>query len=139
MTICVTRSFIYKNPDTSKKGRQFALRFFIYTKTRTLCVIRFSIDFLKLAGIFISKKIYFALYFYLGRWTDKKVTCPRKYLAKGSKIPLLGSEKGPCKYSARGAKFQPIVSHSSDQGKITKQVLAAGKFCRNIKSKNKMR
>ena len=28
--------FIYKNPDTSQKARQFALRFFIYIKPDTL-------------------------------------------------------------------------------------------------------
>ena len=32
----------------------------------------------------------------LGRWTDKKVTFPRKYLSKGSKSPSPGSEKSPC-------------------------------------------
>ena len=36
--------FIYKNPDTSKKGRQFELRF-LYTKSLTLCVTWFSWSF----------------------------------------------------------------------------------------------
>ena len=56
------------------------------------------------------------------------MTCPRKYLSKGSKSPSPGSEKSPCKYSTRGAKSQPRFSHSSDQGKITKQVLPQGIF-----------
>ena len=37
-------------------------------------------------------------------WGDgqtKKVTCPWKYLAKGSKSPSPWSKKNPCKYSAR--------------------------------------
>ena len=59
---------------------------------------------------------------------DEKVTCEQKYLAKGSKSPSQGSEKSPCKYSARGAKSQPRSSHSADQGKITKQVFPQGKF-----------
>ena len=40
-------TFIYKNPDTSKKARQFALCF-LYTKILTLCVTQFFINFLKL-------------------------------------------------------------------------------------------
>ena len=64
----------------------------------------------------------------LEEWTDEKVMCPRKYLSKGSKSPLPGSKKRPCKYSARGTKSQPRFSHSADQGNITKQVLLQGKF-----------
>ena len=62
------------------------------------------------------------------QWTDKKVAFPQKYLAKASKSPSLGSEKSPCKYSARGANIQPRFSHSADQGRITKQVLQQEKF-----------
>ena len=36
MILCVTWRFIFKDPDTSKKARQFALRFFIYKKSDTL-------------------------------------------------------------------------------------------------------
>ena len=50
----------------------------------------------------------------------------QKYLAKLSKSPSPGSEKIPCKYSARSAKSQPRFSHSTDQGKIAKQVLSHG-------------
>ena len=39
-----------------------------------------------------------------------------------------GSDKSPCKYSARGTKIQPRFNHSADQGKITKQVLPQGIF-----------
>ena len=56
------------------------------------------------------------------------MTCPQKYLAKGSKSPLPGSEKSPCKYSAGGVKSQPRFSHPADQGKITNEVLTQGKF-----------
>ena len=47
----------------------------------------------------------------LGEMDRKKVTCPRKYLSKGFKIPSPRSEKIPCKYSARGAKIQLRFSH----------------------------
>ena len=36
MTLCVTWRLLLKNPDTSKKTRQFGLRFFIYKKPDTL-------------------------------------------------------------------------------------------------------
>ena len=52
--------------------------------------------------------------------------------SQGLEIPSPESEEIPCKYSARDAKSQPRISHSADQGKITKQVFAAGKVCRNI-------
>ena len=59
--------FIYKNPDTSQKAIQFALRFYI--KIWTLCFTQFLIEFLKLAevgGIFyIQNTMHYALYFYI--------------------------------------------------------------------------
>ena len=64
----------------------------------------------------------------LEHWTDEKVTCPQKYLAKESRSPPQGRNRSPCKYSSRGAKIQPRFSHSTDQGKITKQVLPQGNF-----------
>ena len=72
------------------------------------------------------------------QWTDEKVTCPQKYLSKGSKSPSPGSEISPCKYSARGAKSQQRFSHSADQGKITKQLLPQGKFVviKKVKSRH---
>ena len=36
MALCVTFCFRYKNPDTSKKARQFFFRFFIYKNPDTL-------------------------------------------------------------------------------------------------------
>ena len=53
----------------------------------------------------------------LEQWTDKKVTFPQKYLAKGSKSPLPGSEKKPCKYSARGAKS--LLKSRRDRNHLT--------------------
>ena len=41
MALCITWRFIYKNLDTSKKARQFALRFFIYKSTDTLRYVVF--------------------------------------------------------------------------------------------------
>ena len=59
--------FIYKNPDTSQKARQFALRF-IYAKILTLCATQFFMEFFTLAegegDIFIKKK-HFASDFYV--------------------------------------------------------------------------
>ena len=64
----------------------------------------------------------------LEQWIDEKVMLPWKYLTKGSKSPSPGSEKIPCKYSARNARSQPRFSNSADQGNITKQVFLQGKF-----------
>ena len=45
MKFCVMQPFyVYKNPNTSKKARQFASHFFILKKM-TLCVTRFSWGF----------------------------------------------------------------------------------------------
>ena len=52
--------FLYKKPDTSKKARQFELRF-LYTKSLTLC-LRFFMEFLKLAeggGIYTQNNALF--------------------------------------------------------------------------------
>ena len=43
MTLCVTWRFYIKNPDTSKKARQFALRFLIYKNPDTLRYIIFHV------------------------------------------------------------------------------------------------
>ena len=63
-------------------------------------------------------------------WNNEqtKSDVPMEIFGQGLKIPLQGSEKIPCKYSARGAKIQLRFSHSADQGKITNQVLPQVKF-----------
>ena len=50
--------FIYKTPDTSKKARQFALRFFIYKKPETLRYAIFlgSFKIVGEGGNFLYKK-----------------------------------------------------------------------------------
>ena len=69
---------------------------------------------------------------FIGAMNRRKMTCPLKYLAKGSKSPYPGSEKIPCKYSARGAKSQPRFSLSADQGRLPSNFFVAGKVFRNI-------
>ena len=64
----------------------------------------------------------------LGKWTDERMMCPLKYSAMGSKSPYPGSDKIPCKYSDRGAKSQPIFTHSADQGKLPSNCLPQGKL-----------
>ena len=89
--------------------------------------------------LFVHKNVTQSASSFLGQLIDGKVTCPQKYLSKVSKSPSPGREKIPCKYSARGAKSQPRLSHSADQGNVTKQAFATGKVCRNIEIKIKRR
>ena len=48
--------------------------------------------------------------------------------SQGLGKPLAREREKLCEYSTRGAKSQLIFSHSTDQGKITKQLLPQGKF-----------
>ena len=57
---CETFVYIYKNPDTLQKVRQFALWFYSQ-KSRHLTLHDFSWFFLKLAFIYIQKAWHFAL------------------------------------------------------------------------------
>ena len=71
--------FILKKPDTSKKARQFALRFFIYKKLSTLLYAIF-IEYLKLLGggepFYTQKTIQFALHFYM----QKTIHFPLRFI-----------------------------------------------------------
>ena len=49
MAHCITWRFIYKNLDTSKKARQFGLRFLIYKSTDTLHYVVFH-DIFEIVG-----------------------------------------------------------------------------------------
>ena len=154
MTLWITWRFYIQKIETLQKPKQFAIRFniqkpgtfryaifhwifeicggggtFIHLKNNALVVtflywkkIHFALRFS------IQRDLHYSLYINLEQWTDKKLTCPRKYLAKGSKSPLPGSEKSPWKNSVRGVKSHPRFSHSADQGKITKQVLPQRNF-----------
>ena len=48
--------------------------------------------------------------------------------SQGLGKPLAREREKLCEYSTRGAKSQLRFSHSTDQGKITKQLLPQGKF-----------
>ena len=74
-------------------------------------------------------------WFQLGRWTDKKTMWPLIYSAKGTKSPYPGGEKIPWKYSARGAKIQPKISHSDDIGNLPSKCLPQGKVFLRYKVK----
>ena len=65
--------FIYKNPDTSKKSRQYALRFFIYKKL-TLCVMQFFLEFFKLVEG--------------GVWTKNSVLCVKLLYSKNNALSV---------------------------------------------------
>ena len=72
MTLFVTWRFIWKNPHTSQKERQFALRF-TYRYAKNFALRNFSLNiwnWWRGGEIFILKKKHFALQLYL----QKKIT-----------------------------------------------------------------
>ena len=73
--------FIYKKLDTSQKGRQFAIRFYIQ-KSGTCALHDFSLNFWSLRrgwDIYELKKMYFAWHFYIEKqWTLRYVAIHRE-------------------------------------------------------------
>ena len=64
----------------------------------------------------------------IGAMDRRKSDVPTEIFSQGLEKPLAREQEKPFKYSARGAKSQPRFGHSTDQEKITKQVLPQGKF-----------
>ena len=58
---------------------------------------------------------------------------PTDIFSQGHKSPSPGGEKTPLKYSARGAKIQPQISHSDDLGKLPSSFLPQGKVSQDKK------
>ena len=64
---------------------------------------------------------------WLGRWADKKMACPLKYLAKGKKSPLARGREKPLKILSQGRKNPAKNEQFRWSMKTTKKVFAAGK------------
>ena len=87
ITLCVKWRFIYKNPDTLKKGRQFALRFYMQNMDTFRCATFHCIYEIGRGGKYFLywKTMHFALHFYMRKIVYFALCF---YIQKGSHFAL---------------------------------------------------